>query len=521
MKLIFNKAAVIASGLVEPERPPPGLAFLCGICEHVGIDHVPFDLTIHVLKNTDAHTAARLAAHAPLYPVTDQELIAVMENLCQSLATEVAAQSPDLVMISVLTYWQNSWTEVLLKALRLSVPDATLLIGGAGPAAIYRDNKSHARLWADQGLLDYYVLGEGDLALPAFLAGETPEGLNHRSDRSEAWVPQIDDLESIPLPSYKKLSMEDYLTLDFASDVSITGSRGCVRRCTFCDVGHYWKKFRYRSGHSIAREIEKHHLDTGLTRFFFTDSLINGSLKSFSDLLDELLILKHQHSSLESLSYYGQFIVRPKNFHKEHLYRKMADTGLRHLQVGIESGSERVREHIGKKFSNEDIDWHLEMCSKYHISNSFLLFVAYPTETRQDFEASKDMLQRYQKYMINDTIIDVSDALPMMLLRGTPMWDMAAELGIETGHDGNENMYSWISTTNPDLSIRERYKRYLEFQRLIMELRYTRAVAIQIQIDEMIQQLDNLIEKHKTMPAIKPKILIKSQPSLESRSHVV
>jgi radical SAM superfamily enzyme YgiQ (UPF0313 family) len=360
---------------------------------------------------------------------------------------------------------------------------------------------------AEEGLVDYWALGEGENTLEAFLTGKSAPGLNHINDQTDAWAPQLDNLDDLPIPSYKRMDLSKY-QLSYAGDISITGSRGCVRRCTFCDVGVIWKKFRFRSSESIIKEIEKHYLDTGVKRFFFTDSLINGSLKTFMGLLTGIVELKQKYPDLHDINYYGQFIVRPKKFHPESMYALMAESGYRHVQTGIESGSQRVRRDLGKDFSNEDVDYHMEMCHKYRLQTNLLMIIGYPTETREDFNQTLDMVRRYHKYLIDNTLIGMPCAMPFVMFKNTPAWHMAESMGIARLEDTYYD-YAWVSDKNPELTVRERYLRYVEFYKLLMELRYPESLDLEVELSVFIEKIKKLrseaIARQKTIKILPSK----------------
>jgi len=252
---------------------------------------------------------------------------------------------------------------------------------------------------------------------------------------------------------------------------SISTSRGCVRKCAFCDVGKSWPKFRFRSGQSVAKEILKHHHDVGAIHFTIVDSLINGSLKSFKDFNIQMISFKNQYPSLEEFSYNGMFIVRDRKSHPEDFFKMMKDAGCESLAIGVETGSDRLRFEMNKKFTNSDLDHHLEMCQKYGIRNNFLTFVGYPTETDKDFEQTLEMLYRYQKYLIDDTIIGINHSGVFSMHFHTPIYDQREDLGIELDKDTNRSL-GWTNINNPELTIKKRVLRDLLFRQTALELRY-------------------------------------------------
>ena len=99
---------------------------------------------------------------------------------------------------------------------------------------------------------------------------------------------QIDDINRLAYPVYDDYELSDYTNRKGLVALPITGSRGCVRSCTFCDVASMWPKYRYRDGKNIAEEIKYQVERHGVRAFRFTDSLINGSLKAFKDMIKEL-----------------------------------------------------------------------------------------------------------------------------------------------------------------------------------------------------------------------------------------
>jgi radical SAM superfamily enzyme YgiQ (UPF0313 family) len=276
------------------------------------------------------------------------------------------------------------------------------------------------------------------------------------------------------LPSYKKIELTSYKNLEGKNSAvfSISTSRGCVRSCSFCDVGKTWKKFRFRSGAHIVSEILKHHQEVGAVHFTIVDSLINGSLKSFRDFNLEMVKIKTTYSSLENFSYNGMFIVRDKKSHPEELFAAMSAAGCESLSLGVETGSDRLRFDMNKKFTNDDLDHHLEMCQKYKIKNFFLTFVGYPTETQEDFDQTLLMLERYQKYLIDDTIVGINHSGVFTLLPDTPAYEHRQLIGVEIIDNDASQVLNWINTNNLNLSIKERILRDLEFRKRALELRY-------------------------------------------------
>ena len=393
-----------------------------------------------------------------------------IQHILNEAVSIVQDSQADLILFTVFSAQQHWWSEILLSKIRPHT-NATIIAGGSG-VSYDVGAKTFGRKLLDNNLIDYSVNGEGDLVLTEFINGNIQLGVNSKFDKFDAWVPQIDDLNNLPIPSYTKINFSDYFNSVENTSIIITGSRGCVRRCTFCDVGKIWKKFRFRSSDDIFLEIMTHYNKTKILKFRLSDSLINGSLKQFINLLEKISHEKTKNANILGINLGGYFIIRPRTQHPERMYELMAKSGVNNIVIGVESGSEKIRDHMGKKFSNNDIDYHMMMCSRFNIKNTILLLTGYPTETIEDHNNTLTMLDRYQKYLIDKTITKINIGNPMIIYKDTPIWEMRHELGIEFYNDEYANITGWNSNSNPELSALERFRRFTEIIAKGIKLQY-------------------------------------------------
>jgi radical SAM superfamily enzyme YgiQ (UPF0313 family) len=164
----------------------------------------------------------------------------------------------------------------------------------------------------------------------------------------------------------------------------------------------------------------------------------------------------------------------------------MAQAGVKILEAGIESGSEAVRFHIGKKFSNQDIDVFLERVHKYNIKVVLLMLVGYPTETEKDFQDTMDLYTSLQKYLIDDTIVGTGVAGPVLILPNTPLSSMMGELGIHYIED-ETIPGQWTSSVPGGLTTEIKYLRYVQLTRHILRLGYRMPHEFPIKINQQTQ----------------------------------
>jgi hypothetical protein len=471
----MNRISCVSIDLINADKPPASLAFLAGACEATNKEYCCFSLNSYLLENLSTNEYNKL--YHKIKTDTHIEVSDAVNNILLGIINQIEKFNTDCVAVSIFSFMQMSVAYLFLTMLREQLPDVKIIAGGPGVNHTTPDGITNGKRLLEKNLVDYYCLGEGDEVLISFLRGNTELlGLNSHEFSIESWVPQIDYLdEKYLLPSYKKINTNNYHNLENKTSAifSISTSRGCVRACSFCDVGSTWKKFRFRSGKSVANEILKHYNECGAVHFTIVDSLINGSLKSFYEFNQEMINIKKSYPGLKDFSYNGMFIVRDKKSHSEEFFATMKEAGCESLAIGVETGSDRLRFDMNKKFTNNDLDYHLEMCQKYGIRNTFLTFVGYPTETDKDYQATLEMLERYQKYLIDDTIIGINHSGIFNMLPDTPIFNNRNEIGIHWEYAENISQgLSWNNKNNPTLTIKERALRDLNFRKCAAELRY-------------------------------------------------
>ena len=303
---------------MDRDKPAPGPAFLKGYLETKGFK----------------------------IKVIDGNQLDTLDNIHK----EISQYKFKWLGISVFSYLQKD------DALKLGEKYDNVLFGGSGVDVF----------WPRK----HFVVGEGEYALVEFLNGNLDyPGINGKPPQ------QIENIEDLPPPDYSDVMCKhDYDT------AIISGSRGCVRKCTFCDVMTIWPKYRWKTGKKIADEMHEVAEKTGLKKIGFSDSLVNGSMKHFRDMCKELA------SRDKKVQWNGQFIVRGAKTFSSEDFDNLANSGCNGLTMGIESGSEKVRDHMRKKFSNEDIDYFMKNLGDRKIKMKMLLIVGYPTETEEDLK---------------------------------------------------------------------------------------------------------------------------------------
>lgn len=407
----------------------------------------------------------------------DDNAIGFIGDLVEYCSQRILDIKAKIVGLSLLTQDCQFFTFWLCYHLKMIDPTIKILIGGSGiKSFIAQSEINFASALKQQGFIDDYINGDGEVAIVEYLRGNKDyPGIN-----SNTWN-QISDLNILPWADFSDYTMDGYP--DRA--IPICDSRGCVRSCEFCDVIEHWKKYQYRTADNVFAEMEHQITKHGIKHFVFNNSLTNGNMKEFTKLLD--MIGEYNDKNKEPISWEGYFIVRNNKQHPEEMWAKLKKTNAK-LLLGVESVIERVRIQLGKNFSNTDIDWHLEMAKKYNVELMLLLIVAYPTEVKKDFEFTKQWFKDRKNYAgnpVKKVQLSMSAILP-----GTELKRKQEEYGIVIG----EIPTIWLTEIH-DVTPADRIEYFSDLSRLLNSLGMSANNNDDYTVQVMRDELDLLATK--------------------------
>lgn len=456
--------------------PPAAPSLLKGVVESAGYSARVRDYNLQLFSSIDdSEISSQVSNYFTIKTAeVKPEIQKIINKFYQNTIEDILNINPRFLGISVFTFECQRATEELLTRLR-PLYKGKIIVGGAGlsTTGIASASNDFGSRLKEVNLVDFYVRGEGEYSLLQILNNNKDiiSGVNNDN------FTQIENLDQIPFPNYADIIDLPYRYSVPNIQLPITTSRGCVRRCTFCDIHAFWKKYTYRSGTNVAQELIHHYEKHGVTDFFFTDSLINGSIKSFRELYTELNRYYAENNLPERFfSWGGQFIVRTPQQLKPYDYELASKSGMNGLVLGVESLSENVREHMKKGFSNSDLDYTLEQFRKNRMNCVLLIIVGYPTETEDDFNEMCEQFTKYQGYAVDGTIFGVNLGGTLSIDEGTPLDLNSEQLNLQLhSESGADKIFGldWINAHNPELTLLERIRRRIRLQELCMNLGYT------------------------------------------------
>ncbi len=273
------------------------------------------------------------------------------------------------------------------RRLKETHPGIKIVFGGAHPSG---DPEECLR----SGVVDYVVVGEGEIALTELLdsleAGERPgriQGLWSMEDgkiltSTPATVP---DIEALPAPAYDLLDLDSYFQLDspwhFPKSpraVQFISSRGCPYRCSYCHTIH-GKRYRGLSPSKVVDQMEELVRVHGVGEFMMVDDIFNFDLERAKEICRQIVDRR--------LNIQMQFPngVRGDRFDEE-LVALMKEAGTHYMAIAIETVSEKYQRLIRKNLKIEPSLEAIKWARKYRIEVCGFFMIGFPGETRAEVD---------------------------------------------------------------------------------------------------------------------------------------
>ncbi len=158
--------------------------------------------------------------------------------------------------------------------------------------------------------------------------------------------------------------------------------RGCGRGCRFCAAGFIYRPVRFRSGDKILSDLERH--GGGWKKVGLIGSAVSDHPR-FEPLCSEMADRGYE---------LGISSVRADAL-TPGMIGALVRSGVRTMTIAPEAGSERLRERIGKRLSDEEILAAVEMAAIHGMAGLKLYFIiGFPFEQEEDISAIAVLVER-------------------------------------------------------------------------------------------------------------------------------
>lgn len=290
---------------------------------------------------------------------------------------------PDLIGFSI--FHANRWGGIqLAKIFKEHFPEAPIVFGGIG-ATFMDDHLLQHFPW-----IDIIVRGEGEITFPALIrrieaqkSYDDLPGLTLRAGnmiRRNPDAERLENLDSLPQPAAHYTF--HHLAL----------SRGCPGKCTFCGSPWFWgPKVRFHSADYFVGQLEILY-QKGQRFFHFSDDTFTLRKKLVLEVC-ALIVEKKLDITWAAISRVDRI--------DEEMLKAMRMAGCIQISFGVESGAEKIRNVLNKKFNEDQIRRAFTLTVSYGILARAYIIYGCPGESSET---------------INDTIRLLKDIRPLVTL---------------------------------------------------------------------------------------------------------
>ncbi|RMF93120.1 MAG: radical SAM protein [Candidatus Schekmanbacteria bacterium] len=300
----------------------------------------------------------------------------------------IKSEVPDIVGFQIFSCdFSNTLKQI--RIVKEENPSACILVGGAHVST------TRERILDDAPDVDFGFWGEAETTLPKLIrkfAGDDSikyddiEGLI-RKENGRTIVNErvfIEELDRLEFPAWDLIDPRTYpenpqgAFFEKFPIAPISTSRGCPYLCTFCaSHTNMGRRVRLRSIENVIKEMELLYNEYSVREFHIIDDVFNlykDRVLAFCDALKE---------KRWDISYTFPNGIRLNTLDLEVL-TAMKETGAYSFTVGIESGSQRILDHMKKSLSLKEIEEKINLINEAGLTPSGFFIVGYPAETEED-----------------------------------------------------------------------------------------------------------------------------------------
>lgn len=255
---------------------------------------------------------------------------------------------------------------------------------------------------------DVAVCGEGIVTLPELLQ-QLPyrnllsiKGIAFRNDKDVIVTPSREfsqDLDQWPYPAFDLLNLPRYSSYSFYNksviELPVFLSIGCPFSCKYC-FRLSGKTVRSRSPERAIEDIEIGIKKFGCRHFMFFDDTFGIDKNRYTSLM-ELMITSGINKQI-SWSCMSRVDIIDRD-----LLKLIKEAGCSLIYYGVESGSDKILESLGKDINTEKIINVFRMTRETGIKAGASFMIGVPGETRETLKETEDFI-----FSLKPDLLDLS-----------------------------------------------------------------------------------------------------------------
>jgi len=326
---------------------------------------------------------------------------------------------PDIVGISCMTSTYEK-SRQFAKEVKKYNSQISVVFGGIHPT-------STSEQTLKDEFVDFVIVGEGELTFSDLLkelkGGKHFSGLKGLAFKKDGKIiinerrELIQDLDSIAMPARHLFDMEYYVQRwnwprgHWLKTANMMSSRGCPYSCIFCaSKVMFGQTFRASSVKRTVDEVEHLVKDYGFECVSFSDDTFAVDKQRAIEIAREI--------KRRNLNVLTRYQLRA-NTCDEDLIIELKQAGCIQVDIGVESGSDRVLKILEKGITSEQIRKAFSVLKKHGVKSSATFIIGIPGETMEDIDMSRKLAEE-----INS---DYTQFFILTPYPGTPLYNFAKE----------------------------------------------------------------------------------------------
>lgn len=297
----------------------------------------------------------------------------------QHLSRQAANSGAWLIGISSLFSAYADTAMETAAAVKKACPDAVIVLGGHHPTTLPETVMAHPAV-------DYVLRGDGETGLPLLAqALKSRAGLQHvpglvfrRPDGTTAINPPevVRQLDDTPVPAFDLIHWPFYQRSGKGS-LSITASRGCPLRCTYCAVNaSSYHGYRRRTVQSVMTEIKAADDIAPLGFIDFEDEHLTADRQWFMTLM---AALRHHFGERRPELRAMNGLFAPSL--DEEVIAAMRTSGFKTLNLALITTQADQLKRFGRPDITAELDRVLTLAARHHLNSVVYLIVAGPSQS--------------------------------------------------------------------------------------------------------------------------------------------
>ncbi|MGE5632415.1 MAG: B12-binding domain-containing radical SAM protein [Caulobacteraceae bacterium] len=334
---------------------------------------------------------------------------------------------PDIVGFPVYDISKDMVYRVCAR-LREMFPNILICLGGYLPSAEGKD------MMEKESMIDFVIKNEGEIVWSQLITSLEEgkdvgdiKGLIYRNAKGEiienGSQELIENMDDLPFPA-RDIGVENKLPF-----FSISTSRGCTGRCSFCYTHRFWKKWKGRSPKNVVDEIEYVTNTYNARIYHFIDASFEDPGFNF-DRMWEIAseIIKRNLVITYTVEVRAEF----QRHATDELLSMLKNSGLGGIYVGIEAANEFDLKLYGKNATIYDNFMVVELFRKWGIGLDIGFININPYSNFENIRKNIDFLEKYKLASVYDYIRNSYRAY-----KGTPLYNKIERDGmlIDGVHD--------------------------------------------------------------------------------------